>query len=81
MVISSTERRSCLEEKHNRRRRRGRREQVEGEDEEEEEIPTCATKASLSRHLLLPPHSSLSPSSVTPGQGVTEGGRKLKENA
>ncbi|KAK2910731.1 hypothetical protein Q8A73_008446 [Channa argus] len=80
MVISSTERRSCLEEKHNRRRRRSRRrQQVEGEDEEEKEIPTCATKAILSRHLLLPPPSFLSPHSVTPGQEVKEGGQKLKE--
>lgn len=31
MVISSTERRSCLEEKHNRRRRRSRRVQGAGE--------------------------------------------------
>lgn len=69
MVISSTERRSCLEEKHERRRRRGRREQAEGEDEEEKEIPVYATKASLSCHLLLPLPPSLSPRTQTQRKG------------
>lgn len=73
MVISSTERRSCLEEKHNRRRRRGRREQGEGEDEEE--ISMSARKASVSCHLLFPPPPSLPPS-VTARWRATEGGRE-----
>ena len=79
MVISSTERRSCLEEKHNRRRRRWRRERGEEEDEEEKEIPMSTSTASVSCHLLLPPPPSLSPYSVTTRLGATEGGHKLKE--
>jgi len=76
MVISSTERRSCLEEKHNRRRRRGRGEQGEGE---EEEIPMSARKASVSCHLLFPPPPFLSLYSVITRRRATEGGQKPKE--
>lgn len=84
MVISSTERRSCLEEKHNRRRRRGRRKQGEGKDEEEKDIPMSARKASVSCHLLLNQPPSLPPSfrtlSQPGGERRTEGGHKLSKS-
>lgn len=72
MVISSTERRSCLEEKHNRRRR-GRREQRGREEKEEKEILMSAWKA-LSVPSPSPP--STSPYSVTARWRATEGGHK-----